>query len=147
MRQIEAENYDTGGEGVAYHDTTAGNSGGAYRSDDVDIEGCSDAGTGYDIGWIATGEWLTCSINVASAGTYSRKLRGAGRGGGGTIRVWFGAVNKTGTLTIPNTGGWQTWTDVIKTGISLSAGQQVMKVEMLSGGYNLNWIELTRTGP
>jgi hypothetical protein len=30
---------------------------------------------------------------------------------------------------------------------SLSAGQQVMKVEMLSGGYNLNWIEPTRTGP
>ena len=35
---IEAEDYDNGGEGVAYHDTVAGNQGGAYRSDDVDIE-------------------------------------------------------------------------------------------------------------
>ncbi len=34
---IEAENYDLGGEGVAYHDATAGNSGGLYRTDDVDI--------------------------------------------------------------------------------------------------------------
>jgi hypothetical protein len=113
----------------------------------VDIEDCSDTGGGYDIGWIATGEWLTYTIDVASAGTYSLKLRAAGGGGGGTIRVWFGAVNKTGTLTIPNTGDWQAWTDVTKTGVSLSAGQQVMKIEMLSGGYNVNWVELARTGP
>ncbi len=30
--RIQAEDYNTGGEGVAYHDTTAGNSGGAYRT-------------------------------------------------------------------------------------------------------------------
>ena len=41
---IQAEDYDLGGEGVAYHDTTAGNSGGAYRQDGVDIE-TSAAGT------------------------------------------------------------------------------------------------------
>ena len=41
---IEAENYDTGGKFVAYYDTTAGNSGGQYRSDDVDIETCSEGG-------------------------------------------------------------------------------------------------------
>ena len=35
---IEAEDYDNGGEGVATIDTVAGNQGGAYRSDDVDIE-------------------------------------------------------------------------------------------------------------
>src|SRR5262249_16201141 len=35
---LHAENYDNGGEGVAYYDTTPGNSGGQYRSDDVDIE-------------------------------------------------------------------------------------------------------------
>ena len=35
---IQAEDYNLGGEGVAYHDTTAGNEGGAYRHDDVDIE-------------------------------------------------------------------------------------------------------------
>jgi hypothetical protein len=36
--RIEAEDYKSGGEGVAYHDTTSGNSGGAYRSNDVDIQ-------------------------------------------------------------------------------------------------------------
>ena len=29
---VQAEDYDKGGEGVAYHDLTAGNDGGAYRT-------------------------------------------------------------------------------------------------------------------
>ena len=53
---VNAQDYDNGGEGVAYHDTTAGNNGGAYRSQDVDLEPSSDGG--YDVGWIAAGEWL-----------------------------------------------------------------------------------------
>ena len=43
--RIEAEDYDLGGEGVAYHDTTAGNTGGAYRDDDVDIESAAGSRT------------------------------------------------------------------------------------------------------
>ncbi|MDO8686315.1 MAG: hypothetical protein Q7J78_06575 [Clostridiales bacterium] len=34
---IQAENFDNGGEGVAYHDSDATNSGGQYRSTGVDI--------------------------------------------------------------------------------------------------------------
>jgi len=35
---IEAEDYDLGGEGVAYHDTTSDHLGGGYRSDAVDVQ-------------------------------------------------------------------------------------------------------------
>ncbi|MFP5039828.1 right-handed parallel beta-helix repeat-containing protein [Parasediminibacterium sp. JCM 36343] len=52
--QIEAENYDKGGEGISYHDTTFGNTGGQYRFDDVDIQTCSEGG--YNVGWLSTGE-------------------------------------------------------------------------------------------
>src|SRR5690349_19409651 len=38
--RIEVENYDNGGEGVAYHDTTATNDGGAYRAEGVDVCTC-----------------------------------------------------------------------------------------------------------
>lgn len=48
--RIEAENFDNGGEGVAYHDTTpTANEGGAYRSEGVDICVCS-APNGLSIG-------------------------------------------------------------------------------------------------
>ena len=54
--RIEAEDFDIGGEGVAYHDTDAGNNGGQYRpAEDVDIEACSDAGGGYNVGWTDAG--------------------------------------------------------------------------------------------
>ena len=71
--RIEAENFDNGGEGVAYHDTTPGNSGGAYRNTDVDLEVSSDGG--YDVGWTAAGEWLNYTVSVASSGSYTVGLR------------------------------------------------------------------------
>ncbi|MEB3339438.1 carbohydrate-binding protein, partial [Okeania sp.] len=68
--RIEAENYKPGGEGVAYHDTTSGNSGNKYRSEDVDIQTTSDVGGGYNVGWINPGEWLTYDVQIPEAGDY-----------------------------------------------------------------------------
>src|SRR5262249_26370187 len=39
---VEAENFDNGGQGVAYFDDSPGNSGGTYRATDVDLEGTAD---------------------------------------------------------------------------------------------------------
>ena len=142
--RIEAENYDTGGEGVAYHDSNAGNSGGQYRNDGVDIEATSDAGGGNDVGWVTAGEWLEYTVDVAASGTYDLKLRTARQPkGSSSVHVLFGGVDKTGALSVPRTGAWQTWTTVAKTGISLSAGRQTVRVAMTGADFNLNWIELT----
>src|SRR5258708_5262982 len=54
----QAEAFDNGGEGVAYHDTTAVNEGGAFRNTGVDIEPTLDVGGGYNVGWTHAGEWL-----------------------------------------------------------------------------------------
>ncbi len=144
---IEAENFDNGGAGVAYFDTTPGNSGGQYRSTDVDIEATADAGGGHNIGWIAPGEWLNYTVNVTAAGTYTLEFRVASAGAGGTFHVEVNGVDRTGPLTIPNTGGWQSWTTITKTGVSLSAGQQVWRVvfdTLGPGGVvgNLNWVRV-----
>ena len=44
---IQAEDFDNGGQGVAFNDTTAGNLGGAYRSTAVDIAATTDTGGGH----------------------------------------------------------------------------------------------------
>ena len=124
---VQAENFDNGGAGVAYRDTTTGNSGGQYRSTDVDIEATSDAGGGYNIGWLDAGEWLVYTVSVPSAGTYSLNLRVAANGAGGRLRVEFNGADKTGPMTIPNTGGWQAWT-TISAPVTLAAGTQQMRV-------------------
>src|SRR5699024_10357311 len=77
---IQAENFDEGGAGVAYVDTTSGNAGGKYRVTDVDIESSADAGGGYDLGWVFAGERLNYSVNVAAAGTYDIDVRVASPG-------------------------------------------------------------------
>jgi hypothetical protein len=142
---IQAENFDEGGQGVAYFDTTAGNSGGQYRTTDVDVEFTGDTGGGFNVGWMAASEWLKYTVSVTEAGTYDLEFRVAANGAGGTFHVEVDGVDKTGPLTIPNTGGWQTWTTITKTGVSLSAGQQVWRFVVTSAGPtgvvgNFNWM-------
>ena len=133
---IEAEDFDNGANGATYWDSSAGNSGGQYRSTDVDVEACSAGG--YNVGWIASGEWLNYTVNVSAAGTYQLDFRVAAPSGG-TLHVEFGGQDKTGAVTIPSTGGWQAWTTVSRT-VTLSAGTQVMRVVFDTGGMNVNSI-------
>jgi len=144
---IEFENYDKAGEGIAYHDSTAGNSGGAYRSNNVDISAATDAGGGYLVGWTKAGEWLNYTVNVTTAATYTMDVRVASSGAGGTFHVEVNGVDKTGPIVVPNTGGWQTWTTVSKTGVTLAAGQQTIRVVMDAVGAtgavgNFNWLKV-----
>ncbi|HEX3960495.1 MAG TPA: carbohydrate-binding protein, partial [Trebonia sp.] len=72
---VQAENYDTGGQGVAYNVTSVNGSGNGYRPDGVDLEATTDTGGGYDLGWTAAGQWFKYTVNVATAGTYTVGLR------------------------------------------------------------------------
>jgi hypothetical protein len=145
---LQVENFDEGGAGVSYVDTSAGNSGGKYRTTDVDIESTNDAGGGYDVGWVSAGERLDYTVNVAAAGTYDIDVRVASAGAGGTFHLEVNGVDKTGRLTVPNTGGWQTWMTVRKTAVTLSAGPQVWRLVMDTNGAtnavgNFNYLRVT----
>lgn len=144
---VQFENYDVGGEGVAYHDTTSGNSGGQYRSNNVDIGTTSDSGGGYNVGWVHASEWLNYTVNITAAGTYTMSIRVAQNGSGGAFHIEVDGVDKTGKLAVPNTGGWQVWTTLSKTGVSLSAGTHVVRVVMDVDGTggsvaNFNWFKV-----
>jgi subtilisin family serine protease len=126
--RLEAEDFDRGPAGTAYSDTSAGNSGGAYRTTDVDVEGTSDSGGGYNVGWVEPGEWLAYSVAVASAGSYDIDVRVASSGGGGTFHIEADGADITGPMTIPDTGGWQNWTTLTKPSVSLRGGGQVWRL-------------------
>ena len=88
---IEAEDFDNGGEGTAFHDNDASNNGGQYRtSEGVDIEACSEGG--YCVGWTNAGEWLEYSVNVSAAGNYDIAVRCAVCVGC-TVRLEFDGVD------------------------------------------------------
>jgi hypothetical protein len=149
---IQAENFDEGASGTAYFDTTTGNSGGLYRSTGVDIGATTDSGGGYNVGWTSNGEWLNYSVTVATAGTYDVDVRVASGGAGGKFHIEVNGADKTGALTVPNTGGWQTWTTIKKTGVTLSAGSQAVRLVMDTTGStgavgNFNWIRVAAPSP
>jgi hypothetical protein len=140
---IQAENFDQGGQSVAYYDTTAGNKGGAYRITDVDIGSTNDVGGGYYIGWTPAGEWLKYTVNVTTTGTYSLQTRVANLGTGASFHVEVDGVDKTGRISVPNTGAWDAWQTITTSGISLSAGTHVLRVSLDTigtggavGGFN-----------
>jgi subtilisin family serine protease len=146
--QIEAENFDDGGEGVAYHDSKPGNQGGQYRQTDVDIEITSDTGGGYSIGYATPGEWLIYSVAVNASGNYTLLVRVASLTGDGTFHVEVDGVNVTGTIAMPNTGGWQIWQSVTRSGIALTAGAHRLRIVFDSAGAigyvgNVNYLKWT----
>jgi endonuclease/exonuclease/phosphatase family metal-dependent hydrolase len=138
---IQAENFDNGGQGAAYSDTTSANLGNAYRSTGVDLEPAS--GGGHNIGWTDAGEWVNYTVNVASAGTYGLSFRVASSGQGGSFHLEMNGANVTGSLTIPDTGGWQTWWNVTATA-NLSAGTQIARIVMETRRGNFDSITFSQ---
>lgn len=139
---IQFEDYDVGGNGAAYLDNATGNTGGAsFRTDeDVDIENCTDAGGGYNIGYATAGEWMEYTVNVAAAGQYSLTFRVACNGDGRTISLSSDGTAIANNIAIPNTAGWQAWVDV-KTDVTLTAGIHVLRLTMGATDYvNMNYM-------
>lgn len=126
---IEAEDFDLGGLSTAYYDVTTANIGGQYRDGSVDIETCSDGG--YNIHKIETYEWLEYTINLSDAANFKFEFRVASTNSAGTISISLDGVSK-GSVSVPNTGGMQTWRTVKKSyggfGGWLPAGEHVLRL-------------------
>ena len=140
----QAENYDTGGQGVAYNVTSTNGSANSYRSDGVDLEATSDTGGGYDLGWTAAGQWFNYTVDVASAGTYTVALRVAAPSAvTDALHIDNSSgTNLSGDVAIAATGGYQDWTTVDAT-VTLPAGTQTLTVDQDAAGWNINYLTFT----
>jgi beta-glucosidase len=138
---VQAENYDTGGSGVAYNVTSTNGSDNGYRSDGVDLEVTTDTGGGLNLGWSAAGQWFKYTVNVATAGKYTVTFRLAAESAiaDGLHISNSSGTNLSGSVAVPNTGGWQTWTSVTAS-VTLPAGQQTLTVNQDAAGWNLNYL-------
>lgn len=131
---VQAEDFNS------HYDTTAGNTGGAYRSDGVDIEATADNGGGYNVGWMANGEWLEYNVTL-SAGTYRIATRVASETGGGNYTILMNG-NSVGSKTVDATGGWQNWLTQIPGEVTVRSGTHTLRVNVSGGNFNLNWISV-----
>lgn len=109
----------------------------------VKTEATTDGG-GLNVGCIDTGDWMTYAINVPAEGSYLVSYRVASMNGGGSLsfeEAGGGAVY--GTVAIPSTNGWQSWTTV-KTTVNLTAGVHKFGIGAKAGGWNFNWFSITQ---
>ncbi|WP_369372158.1 carbohydrate-binding protein [Promicromonospora sp. Populi] len=141
---VQAENYNTGGQGVAYSVNSINGNANGYRADGVDLETTSDTGGGHNLGWTSTGQWFHYTVNVATARTYTVALRVAAPSAvtNALHLVSASGTNLSGNVSLPATGGWQTWTTVT-TQVTLPAGVQTLTVYQDNGGWNLNSLQFS----
>jgi hypothetical protein len=109
----------------------------------IQTESTTDAGGGLDVGYIDAGDWMSYSVTIPATGTYRVIYRVASPNAGTTLRLEKDAgATQLGTVSIPNTGGWQNWTDVYHN-VSLPAGTYFIGIATATGGFNLNYLTIT----
>lgn len=142
--KVEAEEYDLGGEGVAYHEVNGARESlnTAFRpADGVDIENCTE-GT-FDIGYTAATEWLTYTVNSNTTSNYKVTVRAAnGATTTAKCHVEIDNINVTGNIDVSPTGGWQNWVNFTSATFSVAAGEHVMRLVTDAAGPNYNYLQV-----
>jgi ELWxxDGT repeat protein len=146
---IQAEDFDRGGESLAYHDTTPGNHNGAYRPDeDVDLQ--TAAGETY-LAYAQPGEWLNYTVDIAATRVYTLELAVASLGPGGSFHLELDGTDLSGPLRVPDTGGWNRWAILSRPALSLPAGRHTLRLVLDTPGAsgfigNIDWLALDGGG-
>jgi hypothetical protein len=109
-------------------------------------ERTSDVGGGQNVGSIETGDWMYYqAVTIPITGTYRVSYRVAALNSGGSFQLErAGGSVVYGRLSIPATGGYQTWTTIRHT-VNLSAGSEFFGILSTGGGWNINWFTITKT--
>ena len=169
--RIEMELYDSGGEGVAYHDTDAVNHGSGelnkgdtfldrFRQDegvdisytkpniDKTVDGVQEKVGELYLGWTAPGEWVNYSVDVKASGTYTINAHMSSRTDAAQIAIAFDGVDATGPILLPTTTHWHIWRIATLAQVKLEQGMHVMKLSVLKeGNFNLDYLEFVSAAP
>jgi hypothetical protein len=151
--RILATDFDLGANGVAYNDTVyddeagsgpggrAWNSSWYGRDEGVDTASCADASTLLKIGSNDAGEWQRYTVSC-TPGTYNLNIRYGSSSSSGQLRVLVNSVNVSGTVTLPNSGGWGNYSTYTVSNVTVGAsGAATLEVDCITAGYDLLWIE------
>jgi hypothetical protein len=110
------------------------------------LETTTDTGGGQNVGYTNAGDYLDYRVRVLKTAKYTFEVRAASLSVGGKIEVQ--QINTAGTVvgsvivTIPVTGGWQTW-KTVSASIDMIEGVSTLKVKILQPEFNMNWYKFT----
>jgi hypothetical protein len=151
--EIQARDFDCGGEGLAFHDTGTGTTtsyradAGDYGSSAVRIESAGN------IGSVVVGEWLVYTIEVRDAGVYAVDVRlSVNNTAGGSFNFSIDG-NRSPTTVTPNQRSFNSWIYVFDTHpeftqptYRLSAGKHKFRFTVEPEAFNYIGFKFTYVG-
>ncbi|MHC4257835.1 MAG: GDSL-type esterase/lipase family protein [Planctomycetota bacterium] len=140
--RLEFEDYDFGGQDIAYFDTILDNAYGHHRLDDVDILPSQDTDAGFAV-YAAENEWLeyTCGI---LPGTYTVTVRSSSSQAAQTLTLSLEGQTLA-TFSLPATGGFYNWQDTTMAGVEIPDGSdQIMRFTLSSSSAMLNYVDFVQ---
>lgn len=150
---IQCEDFDEGGQGIAYQDLTSGNTGGSpVRSpESVDLAPGDDGG-GIHLTQTASGESLRYTVRIAKTDRYDLRVRHRVAGPGCHLRFLIDGEVVVDSFEPASGGVWQTETIP---SIGLTEGQRMLEFQIVDtgtsgSGGDFNWISFAptpRVGP
>lgn len=146
---LQAEEYDGGGKNVGYFDKTIGNSGNfLHRDEDVDFR---RSGTSpnfiYSVTHTMPGEWLKYTTNVQQEAAYRVKFRYVTTMAGTKINFKVNNVLVAGDIELPVTADLNAWTDQVFEIPSMTTGEHVFTLEVVSGTFDVDRMEFAVAQP
>lgn len=113
----------------------------------VTTQTTTDAGGGLNVTGFETGDWFRWDV-MNLTGITGAKLRVASTTTGAEFAIRQGSPTGTtiGTVTVPNTGGAQTYQDVSTTFTGATTDSAPLYFVATTGGANVNWIEFAGRG-
>jgi DUF5010 C-terminal domain len=150
--RIQAEDFDLGGYGVAYHAADACGMGidTTYGPDRLNVYPTADpdGASNLKVGCNQAGDWHNYSITAPSNGFYTLSMRVANTTAGSTYHVAIDGVSAVQGIAVPNTGDYDAFATVTSAPFALTAGQHVMQIVLDTGstggfGGDFNWMQGT----
>lgn len=142
---VEMEDYDQGGQGVAYNDLNYSEMEKyvTYRTDDA---GIVSAGDGYAIGYTKTGEWFNYTMSVPCTGQY-KVLARASTGNSSNTKFTISAVGAEPLqVSVSPTTSWDIYAEIDAGTVRLTEGSNSFKVSIDDDNVNVDWIKFIADG-
>jgi hypothetical protein len=138
--KFEAENYDLGGNRVSFYDKSSANEGGFYRKDAVDIVALdsADLSKGYALGYTQDGEWLEYTVNVAKTAKYAVELQMATASEKAGVQFFVDGKAISDSIIAKQGEDWSTYSAVQSKVGELSAGEHVLKMQIVGNYVNID---------
>ena len=132
---LEAEDFNNS------YDTTSGNAGGAYRTN-VNTDIGAKPGGGYYVGWTAAGEWIEWT-GVGSPGVDHAVVINYSAFSDASVRVSVNGTVLGGAVTLPRSGGWDSYRRVVLPGVHwIGSGTVTVRLTIDTAGCNIDSVEL-----